>query len=112
MQVSYCHTSSLPSCFPQNMTFRGPKTGEKAYRDDSPQSFQDISLRAAIQKFLELARGQHLRGGLVAHICGIASGFEGQVSGCSERPVSKVRRVHSWRKLASVQLKSPLTSRL
>lgn len=64
------------------------------HRDNASQSLEHISFGATVEQFLKLARGQHLGGGLGARIGGIAGGFEGQVPGCSERPVSIVRRVH------------------
>jgi hypothetical protein len=78
--------------------------GVAAYRDDAPQSLEDVSLGAAVEELLELARGQHLGGGPAARIGGVAGGFEGQVAGCSKRPVSKVGRVHGWRRRAWVRL--------
>lgn len=67
-----------------------------AYSDYSPEPLQDIALGSAVEKLLELARGQ-LSCGCSADIAGIAGGFEGKVAGCRKRPVSKAGWMHSER---------------
>lgn len=66
------------------------------YSDYSPESLQDIALGSAVEKLLELARGQ-FSCGRSADIAGIAGGFEGKVAGCRKRPVSKAGWMHSGR---------------
>ena len=68
-----------------------------AYSDDAAQAFEDIALRAAVEQLLELCRGQRACRCL-AGIAGVAGGFEGEVAGCGEGPVSEVRRVHGSNK--------------
>ena len=69
-------------------TWRG-----SSYSDDPAQALEDIALRAAVEQLLELRRGQRA-GRRLAGIAGIAGGFEGEVAGCGEGPVSEVRRMH------------------
>jgi hypothetical protein len=71
-----------------------------AYSDDAAQAFEDIALRAAVEQLLELRRGQRA-GRRLAGIAGVAGGFEGEVAGCGEGPVSEVRRVHGSNKQRS-----------
>lgn len=52
--------------------------------DYSPESLQDIALGSAVEKLLELARGQ-FSCGRSADIAGIAGGFEGKVAGCLQQ---------------------------
>jgi hypothetical protein len=65
----------------------------ESYCDDPPEALEHISLGPTVEELLELTRGQYA-GGSLAGIAGIAGGFEGQVAGCGERPVSIGRRVH------------------
>lgn len=69
------------------------RRGMSSYRNDSAQALEHVSLGPAVEKLLKLARRQY-PGRCLAGIAGVACGFEGEVAGCREGPVSEGGRMH------------------
>ena len=86
--VSYYTSQRAPSALRWTEFMAG-----QAYSNDSPEPFQDITLRSAVKELLELTRGK-LSSGCSADIAGIACSFEGKVARCRKRPVSKAGWMH------------------